>query len=74
MVSNASGGIEELPTLKSISGIIVVSSGEKNLPVGNVLTLHLEDGRKWPFFVSHEESVPGAYYVVNASRDGIVFE
>ena len=68
VVSSASAGIEKIPTTKNIFGHIAVISGEKNLPIGETLTLRLQDGRRWSFWISNRGGVPGTYRVISHQR------
>lgn len=72
IVSRSFSGTEEIPGFKEISGQIAVISGEKELMDGNIMTLLLEDGRKWKFIPLSGNLITGNYQVVNAGGEGIV--
>ena len=62
--SITSEGRGTIPTLKEIRGLFRLIEGNY-LPLGDTsLTLYLEDGRKWNFFIS-ESSEPGIYSAAN---------
>ena len=70
-VTRTPGGVEEVPGLMDVSGIITVITGERNLMGVDSLTLHLADGRVWTFFAKAGDPVSGEYECVNASGEGL---
>ncbi len=72
IVVSGSAGDEEIESLREITAQISVISGEKDLGLGQQLTLELDDGRSWEFITKTRDHASGTYQAVNASRDGLV--
>jgi hypothetical protein len=70
LVSSVAGE-EEIEGKREIKGRVAVIEGERNLSHGEILTLVLEDGRRWDFFARGGDPISG-YIAINASGKGLV--
>ena len=59
--------IDNIPSYKEIRGQITILDGEKNLAVGSIMTLKLEDDQEWQFYAKSGGPVTRVYDVRNVS-------
>lgn len=72
IVIKSSSGEGEIPGLKEVTGQISVIEGERFLKLRSVLTLHLDDGRKWKFLIERIDPSSAMYSAVNSSAEDLM--
>ncbi len=79
MISESVSGQEEIPGIQEISGEVTVTEAERmqvqvlrSMSSGELLTLHLSDGRRLNVYATKGDPLSGTYRVVPGSPAGFV--
>jgi hypothetical protein len=72
IILKSDSGIQEIPGLKDIKGVLTVLAGERRLANRSTMVLQLSDGHLWEFIAESGNFISGEYAVVGTGRQDFI--